>query len=272
MSERITLDADFLRRALGFGREGDPADVVVTPGALPTDFPITLPEWAGMQVLGGIRSVAPRWTFYYRRSAPELSPEYLMWRVFLDVPLPLVQVMWELTQSLLRQGWRPSQMHRQAIVEAVREQWEGVHPKQGRTLTLAAREAEGVTQVWLGVQDRDPRQLDHLQGLNVNTAEDSLALPTLLAPVGARVDWQGGGDVRQEAALVTGSEFPALLTQFAAQLEGQEGPILHRHVAGNRAEVLVQGREGPVLLTLELAPAGVQVHLLKIAGGGEARA
>lgn len=263
----MELDAEFLSRALGFGREGDPADVEVSPGKLPPDLPLTLPEFEGMRVLGGVRSAAPRWTFSYPRSKAPQSPELLMWRVFLDVPLPLVQVMRELTRALLQQGWRAVQMQHRAIVEAEREQWMGVHPVQGRTLNLSLRDENGITQVWLGVQDTEARQLAHLQGLDVREA--GLSLPTLAVPTGAGVHWQGNGDVREEATVVTGTNLPTLFDHFTPQLEAQEGPVLHRRLTEDWAELLTQGREGPLLVALERVQTGVRVHLIKVAGVGE---
>lgn len=38
MSRPITLDAEFLRRALGHGQQSDLENVEVTPGALPPMF------------------------------------------------------------------------------------------------------------------------------------------------------------------------------------------------------------------------------------------
>lgn len=260
MTGRIEVELEFLRRALGAGREGHPADVDLTSGALPPDLPVSLPDWAGVRVLGGIRSVAPRWTFFASPADRSTVPEHLMWRVFLDVPLPQDQVMRELTRALMAQGWRTAQMSRQAITEAEKGVWMAVHPAQARTLHLVGRQADGVTEVWLSVQGTDRRQFQHLQGLNVTTAEDTCSLPALTVPAGAQVRWQGDGEVRQESAFVRGTALGPLLDHLAPQLELQEGPLLYRHASERHAEVLVRGPAGLILLSLSLT--GPEIYVL----------
>jgi hypothetical protein len=129
LDEGVILDAEFLRRALGHGREGDPADVEVTPGALPPDFPLTLPELAGLRVLGGVRSAATGWTFY-GSSPPEHRP-HTDWRAFLDVPAPQPQAMAALLDHFEEQGWQTAQVFQETFVEAARSQWLGVRSHSG---------------------------------------------------------------------------------------------------------------------------------------------
>ncbi|GAA5532196.1 hypothetical protein [Deinococcus aluminii] len=237
MGEQVTLDAEFLRRALGHGRDGDPADVEVTPGALPSDFPVTLPEWVGLRVLGGVRSAAPRWTFHYPGSRSNQPPERVLWRAFLDVPMQQPEVMDTLLAHLESQGWQAAQIFQQVFVERERSQWMGAHLRQGRKLDLFARGEGGVTQVWLNVTDMAQGDVDHLLGRRSHphfADHFEAPLPTLTLPEGwtARMLTGQGGPIRSQSSLLlspqAAPDVTALLSHFLPQLERQGWRLLHR--------------------------------------------
>lgn len=270
MSEQITLDAEFLRRALGQGLGEDPADMVVTPDELPSGFPVVLPDFADVRVLGGVRSLVVHWT-----SGPHGRPaELTTWRVFLDVSGSPPDVMRALTTHLEGQGWQRGQMWRQAFVEASADQWMGVHPEQARTLMLQLRGMGRVTQFSLSVQDVERENMRHLLGHEPPFHPlRQLPLSTLTAPGGWRVQLgsgSGGETERSERALLLPPEGEAvnpgvLLAHFRPQLERQGWNVLH--AGEEEASVYLTGRtdEGVGVLTL-MANGGVgQAALLHVA-------
>ncbi|WP_216327267.1 hypothetical protein [Deinococcus aestuarii] len=270
MGEQVTLDAEFLRRALG--ESGDLVHLEITPGSLPLDFPVTLPDIAGFRVLGGVRSVT-RPTF----SSGGRAAEQTLWRLFLDVPGPQPDVMAALTARLAGKGWRVAQMWRQAFVEASADRWMCVHPEQARTVTLQTRGEGAVTQVALTVQDAEPEQVRHLLGQdpqpNFHRMHD-LPLPTLVVPLGWRVQMQGGGGgetERSERAVLVppegADEPPGLLAHFSPQLERQGWRV--RHVEKEDGAGYLTARTGRGIDVLTLSPdAGVwQAVLLHVALG-----
>ncbi|WP_102126911.1 hypothetical protein [Deinococcus planocerae] len=254
MGEQVTLDVEFLRRALGQGWEDDPGGVVVTPNSLPPDFPVPLPDFAGVRVLGGVRSVA------FRRPPGGLPDGQTTWRVFLDVPGPQPGVMAALTAHLEGQGWRAAQPWRQAFVEAEAGQWMGVHPEQERTVMLHARGEGGVTQVSLNVQDVEPEQVRHMLGQDPHPhfhRMHELPLPTLTVPQGWRVQMQGGGGgeaERSERALLLppegAAEQPDLLVHLRPQLERQGWRVLHVENEADGASLTARTAQGVGVLTL----------------------
>lgn len=239
MGEQITLDAEFLRRALG--QEGELTAEMVTPGTLPADFPITLPELAGTRVLGGIRTVARQWTFHFSggpRSAERKSQT--SWRAFLDVPAPQPEVMEALITHFAGRGWQAAQMFQQTFVEAARTQWMGGHTGQSRTLNVSSRQEGAVMQVHLQVQDTEPEQIEHLLGRRHHPHFEDFSqapFPTLILPEGwsAQMLTGQGGPVRSETVALGAPqpmpELTALLSHFLPQLERQGWRLLHREDA-----------------------------------------
>ncbi|BDP42552.1 hypothetical protein DAETH_25210 [Deinococcus aetherius] len=276
MGEQITLDADFLRRALG--QEGDLIQLGITPGSLTPDFPVKLPDSAGSRVLGGVRSVA------FRRTPGEPTDGQTTWRVFLDLPGLQPDVMAALTAHLERQGWRAAQPWRQAFVEAEAGQWMGVHAGQERTVMLQARGEGGVTQISLNVQDVEPEQVQHMLGQSPHShfhRMHDLPLPTLTAPQGWRVQMQGGGGgeaERSERVILVPPEDvagqPDLLAHFRPQLERQEWRVLHVADEGDAAYLTARTTQGVGVLTLGPKAGAWQAVLLHFAlgPGGQASA
>lgn len=235
MGETVPLDPEFLRRALSQGREGDPADVEMTPGALPPDFPLTLPDVAGLRVLGGIRSAVPRWTFSPSSQEPQHPAGHVMWRAFLDVPASQPEVMDTLLTHFFGQGWQPARMFQEVFVEAARSQWLAARSQPPRTLSLFARGEGGVTQVWLNVSDTDPEHVGHLLGRPSYVQDQPDApLPTLTLPGGwtARMLSGNGGPVCSQTSLLRPAEarpdLAALLSHLLPQFERQGWHLLHR--------------------------------------------
>ncbi|WP_034385030.1 hypothetical protein [Deinococcus sp. YIM 77859] len=235
MSERVTLDAEFVRRALGFGREGNPADVQVTPDALPPDFPLRLPDLAGLRVLGGIRSAAPRWVFSFPGAEPQQSAEHVLWRAFLDVPAPQPEVMETLLAHFLDQGWQTARMFQAVFVEAARSQWLAARCQPPRILKVFVRGESGMTQVWLETRDTDSEHAGHLLGrLSYVQDQPDPLLPTLTLPGGwtARMLSGHGGPVCSQTFLLrsAGTRFDpaALLSELLPQLERQGWRLLCR--------------------------------------------
>lgn len=276
MGEQVTLDAEFLRRALGEGAEGDSADVVVTPGALPPDLPVTLPELEGVHILGGVRSVERRPT-----SEPGSGPaELTHWRAFLDVPSPQPDVRRALVGHLEGEGWQTGQtMWRPSFVEASRSEWLGVHTRQGRMLTVVMRGAEGGAQVWLDVRDTEPQQLQHLLGRYPHFQDvQNAPLPVLTVPPGWRVQMQGGqgGSERSERALLIPpggqmAEVEALREYLSAQLAEQEWTTLLTDHDGQAVRLVARTPQGFGLLNLvweEGAVAATLVHVTFTGSGG----
>lgn len=272
MGEQLTLDAEFLRRALGLGWD-NPEGVAVTSDSLPPDFPVPLPDLGGVRVLGGVRSVA----FHWSATPGEKPVKQTTWRVFLDVPAPQPDVMAALVSYLEEQGWRAAQPWRQAFVEATAGQWMGVHAEQERTVMLHARGEDGVTHVSLNVQDVPPEQVRHMLGqdphLHFHHLHE-LPLPTLTAPPGWRVQMQGGGGgetERSERVVLVPpedvAEQPELLAHFRPQLERQGWRVLH--VENEDGAVYLTARTERGIGVLTLSPdAGVwQAALLHIALG-----
>lgn len=276
MDEQVTLEAEFLRRALGQGGEGETADVVVTPGALPPDLPVTLPELAGVRILGGVRAVERRPT-----SEPGSRPaELTHWRAFLDLPAPRPDVQRALVRHLGGVGWQAGQtMWRPSFVEALRSEWLGVHMEQGRMLTLLTRTVGEVVQVWLDVQDAEPQQLQHLLGKYPHFQDVRNApLPVLAVPTGWRVQMQGGqgGSERSERALLIppqgqAAEVVALLEHLSAQLAEQEWTTLLTDRGGQALRLVARTPQGFGLLNLvreEGAVAATLVHVTFTGSGG----
>lgn len=269
MGELVTLDAEFLRRALG--QEGDVVELEVTPGSLPPNFPVTLPDRAGLGVLGGVRSVT-RPTF----SPGGRAAEQTQWRLFLDVPGPQPGVMAALTAHLEGQGWR-AQPWRQAFVEATAGQWMGVHAGQERTVMLQTRGGGGMTQVSLSAQDAGAEQVQHLLGEGPHPhfhLMHHLPLPTLTAPQGWRVQMQGGGGgeaERSERALLLppggDAEQPDLLAHFRPQLERQGWRVLHAEDEGDLAFLTARTARGVGVLTLGPQAGAWQAALLHMVPG-----
>lgn len=269
LNEQLTLGAEFLRRALGHGREGDPADVAVTPGALPLDFPLTLPEWVGLRVWGGVRAAATGWTFDY--SGPSRlteRPPRTDWRAFLDVPAPQPEAMAALLDHFGAQGWQTAQVFQDVFVEADRSQWLGARSEPPRTLTVFSRQQGDATQVWLTVADVDPRQVEHLLGRSRHPGfhdHFEAPLPTLTLPDGWKAQMRSGqGDpVRSQNAVLLPSadrvpDAAALLTHFLPQLERQGWRLLHQE-------------DGPEPLSVYRTPLGVGSLFLR-AGGDDVTA
>lgn len=238
MSPLITLDAEFLRRALGHGHAGDRADVEVTPGALPPEFPVTLPELPGLRVLGGVGSVPRGWTFAYPGGAQTPGPDRLQWRVFLDVPAPQPQVIAALLRQFEGEGWQESQLFQQVFVEAARSEWTGTTLAPPRTLGIHVRQQGEVTQVDLTIADVIPDHVEHLRGRSPHPRfhdHFEAPLPILTLPEGWRGQMQsgqGGPICSQTWALSPSPDaapgVPALLSYFLPQLERQGWRLLHR--------------------------------------------
>ncbi|MDL2345123.1 hypothetical protein QOL99_13310 [Deinococcus sp. MIMF12] len=265
MSEQVTLEAEFLRRALE--REDNAERVAVTPGTLPPDLPVTLPDLPGMRVLGGVRSVLPGWTFASPGSARAAAagPVRLQWRAFLDIPAPQPQVMDALLGRFTEQGWQESQVFQQVFVEAARSEWAATALEPARTLGVQSRQQGGVTQVELTVADTDPGQVEHLRGRwsHPHFADQfEPPLPTLILPDG----WKGqmqtgqGGPIRSQLSALRPPPGPApdpaaLLAHFLPQLERQGWRLLHRE-------------DGPESLSVHRTPLGVGTLSLRVKDGG----
>lgn len=261
----ITLDSEFLRRALGSGREDDSASVQVMPDALPADLPVHLPPALNVRVLGSVRSVAAQWVFF-GSAVPQLPSEPVAWRVFLDSPGSQQEVIAAFIASLTAQGWQAAHPYQQAFVEAARADWMGVHPAQSRSLTVVARGEGDMVQVWLTVQDTDERQVAHLLGQQTHPHFPlPLPLPTLAAPEGWRVQMMqgnGGEEERSERALLlappeTQVDVPALLAHFQAQLAAQDWHIQF----GQGADLFASTPLGLGILTVTAHPQGAKVFL-----------
>lgn len=257
MTEQVTLDAEFLRRALG--REGERADVQVMPGVLPPDFPVTLPELPGLRVLGGVRSAPPGWTFAYPGVPQTVEPVRLQWRVFLDVPAPQGQVMTALWRHFAGEGWQESQLFRRVFVEAARSEWMGTTLEPPRTLGVQARQRGEVTQVDLSVADVVPDHVEHLRGRSPHPRfhdHFEAPLPALTLPEGWRGQMQSGqgGPICSQTWALSPSPDAApgwsvLLSHLLPQLEGQGWHLLHREDA---PESLTVFRTPPGVGTLTL--------------------
>lgn len=264
MSEQVTLDAEFLRRALSQGPETSSADVVVTPGALPPDFPVTLPGLTAVRVLGGVRSAA-RWTFG-ASSSPESAERQARtdWRAFLDVPAPQPEVMEALVSQFAEQGWQAAQMFQEVFVEATRSQWLGARAQPPRTLGVNTRQEGGVTQVGLTVTDTDPEHVAHLLGRAPHPHfhdHFEAPLPTLTLPDGWRaqmVSGQGGPVRSLHFALIcpqAAFDPAALLSHLLPQFGRQGWRLLHCE-------------DAPESLSVYRTPLGVGTLTLR-AGPGE---
>ncbi|MBB5235490.1 hypothetical protein [Deinococcus budaensis] len=229
MTKQVTLDAEFLRRALG--QDGERADVEVTPGVLPPDFPVTLPDLPGLRVLGGVRSVPPGWTFAYPGVTQTVEPVRFQWRAFLDVPAPQGQVTAALLGHFAGEGWQESQLFQRVFVEAARSEWMGTSREPPRTLGVQARQRGEVTQVELTVADTDSGQVEHLRGRSPHPRlhdHFEAPLPTLTLPEGWRGQMQSGqgGPIRSQTWTLLPSLAPtpgplALLPHLLPQLEDQ---------------------------------------------------
>lgn len=261
MSEQVTLEAEFLRRALG--QQGSAEHVSATPGALPPDLPVTLPDLPGMRMLGGVRSVAPGWTFVYPGATQTAAPIRLQWRVFVDVPTPQPEVMDALVRQFAEQGWQETHSFPSVFVEANLSLWEGFCPEPPRTLVVQSRQQGGATQVNLTLTDAEPEYIEHLRG---ERARPHLSdyfeapLPTLILPGGWRgqmVSGQGGAVRSFLTALQpspgTAPDPEALLDHFLPQLERQGWHLLHRE-------------DSPESLSVFRTPLGVGTLTLRLEG------
>lgn len=265
----ITLDAEFLRRALGTGREDDSASVQVIPEALPADLPVHLPSTLNVRVLGSVRSAASQWVFF-GSAVPQFPSEPVAWRVFVDSPGSQPEVMAAFIASLTAQGWQAAHPWQQAFVEATRADWTGVHPAQLRTVNLFTRSEGDVVQVWLTVQDTDERQVAHLLGQHTHPHfPPPLALPPLAVPEGWRVQMMqgnGGEAERSESALLlapleTRADLPTLLAHFQAQLEAQDWIIQF----AQGTDLFASTPLGLGLLTVTAHPQGAEAFVWQMA-------
>lgn len=265
----ITLDAEFLRRGLVSGVEESSVSMEVLPEILPADFPVQLPPALNVRVLGSVRSVASRWVIS-DSFTPQVPAEPVAWRVFLDSPGAQQEVMAAFIASLSVQGWQSAHPWQQAFVEASRADWMGVHPAQLQTLTLLTRSEGDMVQVWLTVQDTDQQQVAHM--LNQQPTmhfPPPLALPTLAAPEGWRVQMRGGNGGEQErserALLMAFPEMrvdaPALLVHFQAQLVSQDWTV--QFVQGT--DLFASTPFGLGLLTVTAHPQGAEAFVWQMA-------
>lgn len=233
MTERIPIDPEFLRRALGLGSDGDPATVKVTQDALPADFPLKLPFDNG-RILGGIRSAAPGWTFQFDGQAVEPYQPKWQWRAFLDVASPPHSVLAELISSLNSQGWQAVTLFQPVFVEAEQSQWMAVHAGKQLQLTARLRLAGQLTQLGLEVFEVDENSIRHLLGQHAFPYPHDhfeAPLPSLLLPVGwqARMEQGSGGPVRsQQYRLLPPAGAPTdLWPHLQPQFERQGWHLLH---------------------------------------------
>jgi hypothetical protein len=272
----ITLDAEFLRRALVSGVEESSVSMEVLPDGLPADFPVHLPPALSVRVLGSVRSVAARWVIS-DSFTPQLPAEPVSWRVFLDSPGSQQQVMAAFIAALTAQEWQtPRHGWGQAFVEATRADWTGVHLSQLRTLNLFTRTEGDVVQVWLTVQDSNEQQVDHMLNQQPNMPLPQLMpLPALAAPEGWGVQTMqggGGGEERSERALLFSPlgaqvDLPVLLAHFQAQLEAQDWIIQF----GQGTDLFASTPLGLGLLTVTAHPQGAEAFVWQMARNDSGR-
>lgn len=226
---RLDVDLEFLQRALGFGEQDNPLTVGIFPEALPDDFPLALPDLPGVRIIGGVRSIAPRWSF---NGGPS-SPEQRMWRVFLDAATDLPTTM-QVSQAALRSaGWEAARPFMQTFVEQRQTNWIAVHPAHSRQLNLNLRQEGELTQIWLQVTEIDRSTSQHLLDQHRHFDQYVAPLPSLTLPAGWRAQMKqvSGGGVHSEEYLLRGPQgADDLLPFLLPQLEEQGWRLLH-HLA-----------------------------------------
>ncbi|PNY82245.1 hypothetical protein [Deinococcus koreensis] len=280
MATTIQLHPEFLRRLLGEG--GDDVGVQVLPDALPDDLPLTLPELAGTRIWGSTTGTATRWTFVYPGSAQPPTPRPLrQWYVLLDVPGTASGVMGVYRSVLGEQGWQSGTMFEPVFVEAGHQQWMGVHPEASRTLSLTLRQVGDVSQLGLRVQDIGREELGHWLGQPGQPGQphfdhfQRVPMPTLAAPMGWRVQPQGGngGTERSENALLvpgegTATDLEVLLVDFAAHLASQGWEEIEQQATPDHVRLLARTAQGYGFLGLNRLDGVVEAKIVHVALNG----
>lgn len=82
-----------------------PADVVLSDGGLPPDLPVVLPAALQADIIGGVRTPAPVWTFAYEDTDQIVSSPGHRWQVLIRLSPSRPQLLSDLQGSLEVQGF-----------------------------------------------------------------------------------------------------------------------------------------------------------------------
>ena len=268
------LDFEFLQRALG--QSEDSGKLEITLGALPPDLPVTLPNLPDLRVLGGIRTIAPRWSFDYGMTQQNDLSERRSWRVFLDTSAQAGAVLDGFLAQLSPLGWQSAHMLSQVFVEAEKTTWLGVQAEQLRSLDLQARTL-AVTQVWLTIDDIEAPQVGHFLVQNPHFSQADFyqaSLPTLILPAGwqAQMSQGHGGPVHSQHYLLRPAEatpdtLSELWPHLLPQLERQGWRMLHRELHQEEGLTVYRTPLGVGTLGLRRVGAELVAHIVHVTDG-----